>query len=135
MCDFPITLASLISFKGAEPGGSYVDFHFLIFLIEENVSYQERFSEWKNIVPSQSYCTFKSQKSIFYKFWVRPLKLGNYVLGTKTKLLSEPIFNKASEVTIWIFEISKCPFLMNFCLPANFKTLDIFTSEASEVMF
>ena len=39
-------------------------FTFLLFLIEENASYQELFSELKNIVPSQSYRIFKSQKYI-----------------------------------------------------------------------
>ena len=30
---------------------SEVDFHFLLFLIEDNASYQKLFSEWKNVVP------------------------------------------------------------------------------------
>ena len=39
-------------------------FTFLLFLIEENVSYQELFTKRKNIVPSQNYWLFKSQKYI-----------------------------------------------------------------------
>ena len=45
-------------------GGLRSIFTFLLFLIEENGSYREFFSEWKNIVPSQSYWIFKSQKYI-----------------------------------------------------------------------
>ena len=46
------------------PGGPRSIFTFLLFLIVENGSYQELFSEWKNIVPSQSYWIFKSRKYI-----------------------------------------------------------------------
>ena len=45
-------------------GGSEVDFHFLIVSDRGACSYQELFSEWKNLVPSQSYRIFKSQKYI-----------------------------------------------------------------------
>ena len=78
-------------------------FTFWLFLLEENVSYQELFSEWKNYVLSQSYRILKSRKyiqlhciqfnrdsrksslkSIFsYMFWDKCLKLVSHVLGTK----------------------------------------------------
>ena len=36
----------------------------MLFLIEGKSSCQELFSEWKNIVPTQSYCFLKSRKYI-----------------------------------------------------------------------
>ena len=45
-------------------GGPRSIFTFWLFLIEEHASYQELFSEWKNLVPSQSYRIFKCQKYI-----------------------------------------------------------------------
>ena len=41
-------------------GGPKSIFHFLFFIIERNASFQELFTEWKNIVPCQSYRIFKS---------------------------------------------------------------------------
>ena len=41
--------------KVAGGGGPRSIFTFLFFLIEVNGSYQELFSEWKNVVHSQSY--------------------------------------------------------------------------------
>ena len=53
----------LLGIKGAGEG-SEVDFNFwVVFNIGES-SYQKLFSEWKNIVPSQSYRILKSQKYI-----------------------------------------------------------------------
>ena len=58
--------------KGAVGGGlqdSKVDFDFfLLFLIEENVSYLEIFTKWKNIVPIQSYRGFESRKYIQIRY-------------------------------------------------------------------
>ena len=71
-------------------GGPRSIFTFLLFLIKGNASYQKLFSERKNIVPRQSY---RILKSIFYRFRGRPLKLGSYVLGTKTKFLSQKNFD------------------------------------------
>ena len=39
-------------------------FTFSLFLIKDNVSYQELFTGWKNIIPSLSYHILKSQKYI-----------------------------------------------------------------------
>ena len=49
--------------KGAGERGLKLISTFSLFPIEENVSYQELFSGWKNIVPSQSYRIFKSKNT------------------------------------------------------------------------
>ena len=49
-------------------GGPRSIFTFSLFLIEENGSYQELFSEWKNIVPYQSCRNFNPQKYIQLHF-------------------------------------------------------------------
>ena len=61
---FRVTCYLKIDPKLSDPGRSEVDFHFLLFFIEENASYQEFISEWKNFVPSQSYWIFKLRKYI-----------------------------------------------------------------------
>ena len=49
------TVTIIIDTRVEGAGGPRSIFTFLLFLIEENDSYQELFSEWQNIVPSQSY--------------------------------------------------------------------------------
>ena len=111
-----------------------------MFHVERNVSYEELFSGWKNIVPGQSYHAFKSQKYIqlhctranfnrdcpkitfkiyliWYKFWGRPLKLGNYVLGPKIELLREPIFDLGHR--------SKDMNFLNFLVGKNMPKMEI----------
>ena len=65
-------------------GGLRSIFTFLLFLIEEDGSYQELFSEWKNYVPSQTYIVISRKstlKSIFsYSFWDKCFELGSYAL-------------------------------------------------------
>ena len=64
--DTPIFACPELQQKLAWGRGSEVDFHFWTVSIwtklEDNVSYQELFSEWKHIVPNRSYCIFKSRK-------------------------------------------------------------------------
>ena len=62
-------------------GGPRSIFTFFSFLTEENGSCQKLFSEWKNIVFIQSYRILKPRKII----QLQCLKLGSYILGTKTK--------------------------------------------------
>ena len=54
------------------PGIPKSIFTYSVFLIEEDVSYQELFSKWKNIVPNLSYCILKLRKYI--QFYLRNCK-------------------------------------------------------------
>ena len=108
--------------------------------MEENVSYQEIFSEWKNIVPSQSYYIFKSRKQTYnyiaptnfivipqksslkymfsYIFSDKCLKLGSYVLGTKTKLSRDQNFDWGLKILQkWALAIFKYPSQVSKFLP------------------
>ena len=114
----------MIKAPGGGGGGPSSIFTLCLILIEENVSYQELFSDWKNIVPSLSYRGFKSQKYIqlhyqwaltliaiprtsslkyifSYNFWGRPLKLCGYVLRVYTELLSSQIFSEKMQFSIF----------------------------------
>ena len=63
----------ILILRGREGGcGLRSIFTFLLFLMEGNVSYRELFSEWKKIVPSQSYRILKSRKYI-QLLWAREL--------------------------------------------------------------
>ena len=107
----------------------------------------ENFSEWKNVVSSQSYRIFKSRKyiqlhcalnfnrdfpkinlkNIFsYNFRDKYLKLGRYVLGTRTKL-SEFWFRPQK----WKYRILKIASAHFWKILGyrQFSKFDIFTSE------
>ena len=85
-------------------------FIFLLFLIkEENVSYQELFLKWKNIVPSQSYRIFKSRKYIQLHYMCEIWNMAVIVCkGIKQ------IFDLGPEGKILNFEICSWPFFV-FC--------------------
>ena len=100
----------------------------IFFLTQENASYQNFFRNeiflflaeviafW-NLKITYNYIARATSiaipqkstlKSIFsYNFWGRPLKLRSYVLGTKTKILSEPIFDLG--LTSKYIKFWKCP--------------------------
>ena len=60
---YQVITSKIYLLRGA--GGSEVDFHFFVISHSYgNGSYQELFSVWKNIVPSQSYSFLKSRKYI-----------------------------------------------------------------------
>ena len=85
------------------------------FLNPEYIGYYSMCANFKRVFPEMD--IFGISKFIFYySFWDKYLKLGSYVLGAKTKLLIEPIFDlsRRSE-NIEILKFSK---------------IDIFTSEA-----
>ena len=47
---------------------------------------------------------FEISKSIFYIFWDKCMQLGSHVLGTKTELLIEPIFDlglRSGNIEFW----------------------------------
>ena len=57
----------------------------------ENTGNNSMCANFKRVFPKMD--IFGFSKSISYRFWDKCLKLGSYVLGTKTKLLIEPIFD------------------------------------------
>ena len=110
---------------------SWVRCRFLLFCFsEEDGSYQEFFSEWKNNVHSQSYWIFKWQnKYKFYiacknfnhyspkikfkiylllQFWDKCSKIGSYDLGTRIKLLIESMLDltlRNEKIEFWKLQI------------------------------
>ena len=112
-----------------EPEGRRSIFSFSLFLIEKNVSYQDLFSDWKNIVPNLSYRILKSRKYIYNyiacanlirdfakinlksfsscSFWDGVLILGCYVLRINTQLFIDQIFDsglRSENMEFIIFE-------------------------------
>ena len=99
-------------------GGSEVDF--LLFLIEESVSYQENFFRNEKIVfPANLKNTYNYIACANFdrdntkinlnwnscSFWYRDLKLGSYLLGTITKLLIVDLGPRSGNFEFWKFQI------------------------------
>ena len=69
-------------------------------------------------IPQRS--TFSTLKSISsYSFWGKVLKLGNYVLGTKTKLLADQNFDIRSRKQNMGFWICRWPVFEGFLATSN----------------
>ena len=84
----------------------------ILFLAEVikflNPEYMGNYSMWanfKHVFPRMD--IFGISKSIFYSFWDKRLKLESYVLGGKTKLLTELIFDLglvSENIEFWNFK-------------------------------
>ena len=115
------------SMKVKGEGGPRSIFTFLLFLIQENVRYQEFFRDEKMWFPAKVIAISRKStlKFIFSNsFWDFNLKLGSYLLGTD---LADFWFRSQK----WKYWILKIPNLHFWSILANKQPpkFDIFTSE------